>query len=238
MRREQKLDLTPDLVARCLRSEPDLGPDPDFPRATEAEIDNLVARLLASEHAKGPIWVFAYGSLIWNPAFNFVQDRRGLAQGWHRSFCLDLKRWRGTPERLGLMLALARGGRCAGVLRRLDPASQAADVERLVKWEIEAAEDLTMARWIPVATSEGVQPALVFWAGPSGKGVSHRLAPEVAARRIAQACGHYGSNAEYLQRTVAGLAEHGIRDRALWRLQALVAAEIRSWDAVATSSAA
>ncbi len=59
-----ELSLTPDLVARCLRSEPDLGPDPDFARATEAEIDNLAARLLASEHAKGPIWVFAYGSLI------------------------------------------------------------------------------------------------------------------------------------------------------------------------------
>lgn len=54
-----QLSLTSDLVARCLRSEPELGQDPDFPRATEAEIYNLVARLLASEHAKGPIWVFS-----------------------------------------------------------------------------------------------------------------------------------------------------------------------------------
>jgi len=45
---------------------------------------------------------------------------------------------------------------------------------------------------------------------------------------LARACGHVGSGAEYLYNTVSHLEEFGIRDRNLWRLQQLVADEIRS----------
>jgi glutathione-specific gamma-glutamylcyclotransferase len=72
--------------------------------------------------------------------------------------------------------------------------------------------------------------ALVFWAGPSGSGRSLRLPLEAVAWRLAHACGHYGSGADYLYQTVAKLEEHGIRDSNLWRLQKLVAAEIEKWD--------
>jgi cation transport protein ChaC len=86
-----------------------------------------------------------------------------------------------------------------------------------------------MARWISAGTADGPVRALVFWAGPSGKGISLGLSLESVAARLARACGHYGSSAEYLYQTVARLEEHGIRDRNLWRIQQLVAAEIESW---------
>ena len=56
------------------------------------------------------LWVFAYGSLIWDPGFEFAEARPALLRGYHRAFCLYSKRYRGTPERPGLVLGLDRGG--------------------------------------------------------------------------------------------------------------------------------
>lgn len=66
-----------------------------------------------------PISVFAYGSLIWDPGFAVQSRRRATALGWHRSFSISLDHFRGTPERPGLMLALASGGSCEGFFSRL-----------------------------------------------------------------------------------------------------------------------
>jgi glutathione-specific gamma-glutamylcyclotransferase len=87
-------------------------------------------------------------------------------------------------------------------------------------------EDLVSIRWLDVETEVGKLRALSFWAGPKGSFILGRLPPEEAAWRIARACGHIGSNAAYLYNTVLKLGELGIRDRNLWRLQELVAAEI------------
>ena len=74
-------------------------------------------------------------------------------------------------------------------------------------------------------------PALVFWAGSLPLLTRTGLSPEETAGILARACGHGGSCADYLYQTIVHLEEHGIRDRNLWRLQALVAAEIARWDA-------
>lgn len=226
--RQRKMALTAELVARCFRVEPHSGPNPDFTALADEDRMDLAEKLLA-EHRQGPLWVFGYGSLIWNPGFEVVEYRPGTALGWHRAFCIEQTRWRGTPERPGLMMALARGGRCAGLLLRLPEAEHREIVHRLVRREITVLEDVSMARWISVLTPEGPVRALVFWAGPSGKGISLGLSLETVAWRIAHACGHYGSSAEYLYQTVVKLKEYGIRDRNLWRLQELVADEIESW---------
>ncbi len=224
----RRLALTPELVARCFRVEPNPGPNPDFTSLEDQERVGIADRLLA-DRPHGPIWVFAYGSLIWNPSFDIAEYRRGTAVGWHRAFCIEQTRWRGTPQLPGLMLALMRGGRCAGLLLRVPAEAEVETVRKLVRREITVREDLGMARWIFVRTADGPVSALVFWAGPSGKGVSGGLSLEAVAWRLAHACGHIGSSAEYLYQTVARLEEHGIRDRNLWRLQQLVAAEIESW---------
>jgi cation transport protein ChaC len=220
--------LTPELVALCLREELDDGPHPDYTPLTDTERADIAEGLL-SARPEGALWVFAYGSLIWNPGFEVVEQRRGAATGWHRAFCIEQTRWRGTRRLPGLMMALARGGRCSGLLLRLPEAEQRDIVHRLVRREISVREDLGMARWMSVATAEGSVRALVFWAGPSGPGISLGLPLEKVAWRLAHACGHYGSSADYLYQTVLKLEEHGIRDRNLWQLQKLVAAEIVKW---------
>src|SRR5579859_6246974 len=43
-------------------------------------------------------WVFAYGSLIWNPEFPYVDKAPALLRGYHRSFCLYSWHYRGTRD--------------------------------------------------------------------------------------------------------------------------------------------
>jgi cation transport protein ChaC len=222
----RSLSLTPELVALCERPEPDLGGDPNLTPITVPELDALEVRLTA-ELAGGPLWLFAYGSLIWRPDFTFVEQRRGTVHGWHRSFCLELTTWRGSRQQPGLMMALDRGGRCAGVAYRLPPGNEAAQIRRLLEREITVREDLGMVRWVTAQTHQGACRCLVFFAGPKGKGIALKLPLERVAAILASACGHGGSCAAYLYNTVVKLEEIGIRDRNLWRLQAMTAAEIR-----------
>jgi cation transport protein ChaC len=66
---------------------------------------------------------YGYGSLFWKPEFEFIESRIATVRGWHRAFCYRVKRFRGTPDKPGLMLALDRGGGCKGMVFKL-PAHQ------------------------------------------------------------------------------------------------------------------
>jgi cation transport protein ChaC len=219
------MELTPELVALCERKIDEPGPDPHW--IGDAELKGFTQSVLA-QRPKGPVWIFAYGSLIWNPTFVSVRRKRGTAKGWHRSFCLELDRWRATPEQRGLMMALDHGGSCAGLLYELGEEGLNDTVYGLVWREISFRRDLGTVRWLTVESEEGPVTALTFWAGPKGQRIVRKLPPEKVASVIARACGHLGSNAAYLYHTVLHLAEAGIYDRNLWRLQKLVAQEIRA----------
>jgi cation transport protein ChaC len=226
------MDLTPELVALCERSIPEPGPDP---RWMENHEIRAFAEGLMAQRPKGPFWIFAYGSLIWKPTFASVGRKHGVARGWHRSFCLELDRWRGTPEQRGLMMALDHGGSCAGLLYELAEQGLAETVYSLVWREISFRHDLGTVRWLKVESDDGPVTALTFWAGPRGQRIVRKLPPEKIAAAIARACGHMGSNAAYLHNTVLHLAEAGICDRNLWRLQKLVAEEIRMLNGLKTA---
>src|SRR5690606_23043046 len=96
--------------------------------ATELNHGEMVRDVLENAPTSG-LWLFAYGSLIWNPCFEWVERRPALAHGWRRSFCLGWDHWfRGSVERPGLMLALDRGGRCKGVAYRLPAGEEPANL--------------------------------------------------------------------------------------------------------------
>lgn len=223
----RRMSLTPELVALCRREEVDPGPSGEWTQLNDDDFRALALRL-SGEADEGPLWVFAYGSLIWKPAFESVEQRRASAHGWHRSFCLDLVRWRGSAEQPGLMMALERGRCCDGVIYRLPDGEKPAQIERLLRREIDDHEAVSSVRWVPVRTSQGSLRALGFWVGVTGRGTSLRQPLERVAKILARACGHVGSGAEYLYNTVSHLEAFGIHDRNLWRLQELVADEIRS----------
>lgn len=218
------LRLTQELVALCERIEADPGPDPSE-RYMDDDDYARAARHLAEQLGEAPLWVFAYGSLIWKPAFSAEEHVVGTAHGWHRAFCLEIRRWRGTPQQPGLMLALRRGGSCRGVAYRLPAADRVAQIEEMLRREISRPGGLSCLRWLPVSHDGKRIRALTFWAVARDYPVVDH-APEQVARILARACGHLGSGASYLYHTVLNLDAHGIRDRYLWRLQHLVAEEI------------
>src|SRR5690242_4534587 len=172
--------LTPELVARVERKERDTSPEPGFTPLKDDEHDGIVEGLL-QQYTPSTLWLFAYGSLIWKPDFTAIEHRRGIAYGWHRSFCMELKSWRGTPEQPGLMLALDRGGCCEGVVYRLPDNDHHDQLRRLVRRELGYREDVPATRWINVRTDTETVRALVFYAAPRDSSYTGRKSPEEVA---------------------------------------------------------
>ena len=183
----------------------------------EASLDATLASLPPGEDA----WLFGYGSLMWNPALHFAARCPGRVRGWHRRYCLWLPMGRGTPDNPGLMLALDRGGSCAGVLFRIRAAE--ARGELLLAWRREMFTGAYAARWVRAEAGHGTVRAITFVANPSHPRYAGRLDESEIAARIAVAAGPLGSCATYLSETIAALHALGLSDRGLERLQRRIA---------------
>lgn len=221
------MSLTPGLVALCQRAVPEPARDPAAVRFTDADYDRAASEVL-SELGDEPVWVFAYGSLLWKPAADIAEQRRSVAPGWHRSFCLEMRRWRGSPEQPGLMMALRRGGNCAGIAQRSLGHDRHSMVVNLLRREIGGPMGYAALRLIELQADGGPLRALCFYADPPEVADKPEMPVEQVASILARACGHAGSGAEYLFKTVAALQAVDIHDPHLWHLQELVAAEIRN----------
>lgn len=225
MSRRDKMALTEELVRRVHRTIVDAGPPAGFEPLTDRDYDHQRRALLA-DHPKGmDLWLFVYGSLIWKPACEVADHGLALLRGWHRSFCLHLLRFRGTPERPGLMMALDKGGSCRGVLQRIPAAHVEERLDQLLRRETSVKPASNTPRWVRVESSSGTQRAIAFTINRKGPTYC-RHSLEQTATILAKACGHWGSGAEYLLHTVAHLEERGIHDPYLWRLQRMVAERI------------
>jgi len=222
------LSLTPELVARVHRDIEDTGPLPDLAHLTEADFDEIVDRLLAGAPDPRDIAVFACGSLIWRPACDIDGQETALLRGWHRRFCLRLRRYRGTVDRNGLMMALDRGGSCRGVAQRIAGADTQARLGVLVRREMSTKPSTQHPRWVTLETGKERRHAIAFVIDRKGPSYSGDLPIDEVATILSYACGHWGSGAEYLMNTVAHLEELGIHDRYLWRLQDMVAQKIQA----------
>ena len=144
---------------------------PNGCRATNSCRNSLTAMIKARPKGAG-WWVFAYGSLLWNPLFPFAESRPATLRGLHRRFCLYSLASRGTPEQPGLVLGLDRGGACTGVIYRL-PAPVAMDELHLL-WRREMVLGAYRPRWVCVRSGEREIHALTF--------VVRRAHPQYAGR--------------------------------------------------------
>lgn len=217
--------LTEYLVALVERKEPDPGPEPGTKEHSFEDFSRIADKVL-KEHSPNELWLFAYGSLIWNPDFEHSRAETAVADGWHRSFCLKLTRWRGTRELPALMLALDKGHSCTGVAYKLSGGEHKSQIIRLLEREIDANPPTNVPRWINVSTKSGQIRALTFVVDPNGPAYTGNLTPEDTARVLARAAGHWGSCAQYLYNTFTKLEAEGIHDAYLNTIQRLVAAEI------------
>ncbi|AXI53543.1 gamma-glutamylcyclotransferase [Sulfitobacter sp. JL08] len=164
------------------------------------------------------LWVFAYGSLIWDPAVYVEEYRRGGLSGWRRSFCMLLEGGRGSHDRPGLMAALDQGGQCDGVAFRI--AADLVDRETKFMWHREMFAGAYCPVFHEVETSQGSVEALVFVMDRTNRCYMPHLTVEEAARMIAVAEGGLGPNFDYLQSLVMHLDELGIQDDDMKRLHA------------------
>lgn len=222
------LALTPELVARCGPAVPQ-DPLERFTRTSEADFDAALEHLLG--HTEGnPLRIFAYGSLIWNPCFEVAERTIGTALGWRRAFGIAVIGARGSPEQPGHMLTLAPGRRCRGVLLGVADDKRTEALAALLRREYPYREFLSQTRRIQVATSDGVVPALAFWAGRFAPLDALHHSEEQVAYNLAHARGYLGSGAEYLYLTLTGLIEHQIHDPYLGRIERMVAEEISRWE--------
>jgi cation transport protein ChaC len=214
-----RADLQNGLLHR-LSSECRVGPAPLSHDALAASIQCV----LSGARTGDDVWVFAYGSLMWNPLFHYAEHRPATVRGYHRRFCLWSMTGRGTPETPGLVLGLEFGGACHGLAYRL-PADKASEELQLL-WRREMVVGSYSPRWVrietaPCADSMGCTEelrALTFVVNRQHPNYAGRLAVETVARTLAAARGHIGSSADYLLHTVAALAQHGLRDAYLEQL--------------------
>ncbi len=177
---------------------------------------SLDETLAARPEPGGDLWLFAYGSLIWNPIVRFTERRLALVRGYHRRFCLRTVLGRGCPERPGLMLALDQGGSCRGIAYRL-PAALARE-ELLLVWRREMVAGAYRPRWLRARSGEGPLTVLAFTIERRHERYCPRLTEEERIAMLATARGPLGRAADYLFDTARHLAELGIPDRHLDRL--------------------
>ena len=165
-----------------------------------------------------PFWVFAYGSLMWNPGFAAPETKPARLQGWHRAFCIYSEHYRGTPNKPGLILGLLPGGSCRGLAYRLPRAGY--DAVRRYLWKREIDNDGVYEEATrPIHLADGrVVPALVYLADRQHRQFAGKLPLARAVKLVRQGRGSTGSNLDYLRNTVAHLRELGLPDRTLEEL--------------------
>ena len=213
--RESILDGTLHESAKAL-----LGPGVRF--MTPEERAHSIRQMLANAPRPKRVWIFGFGSLIWNPAFHFVERRTALVHGFHRQFCLWARAGRGSPQSPGLMLALERGGSCHGVAYRVAPKH--VEVELDVVWRREMLTGAYRPVWVAARTSRGIEHAIAFAANRRHERYIRGLDDAEISRLLATGAGPLGACCDYLFDTVSHLRDLGICDR---RLEAL-AEQVRS----------
>ncbi|HVL10742.1 MAG TPA: gamma-glutamylcyclotransferase [Burkholderiaceae bacterium] len=182
---------------------------------TEEAFEASLATTLASA-PDGDVWLFGYGSLIWNPMIRYAERRPAVIYGFHRGFYLYSRVNRGTYEYPGLVLGLDRGGCCRGIAFRI--AREDLAEEFRVLWRREMLTGAYLPRWAPVQSEGQRFSALTFIMNRTHEGYAGRLPDTVIVDRLRNASGAFGPAYEYLYRTLLGLRQHGIDDPYLARL--------------------
>ena len=178
---------------------------------SEGERQSSLDAVLAARPG-GDLWLFAYGSLLWNPTVRSVEWRVARAEGWHRAFCLSIVAGRGSPERPGLALALVAGGSCDGLALRI--AECDIEAELVLLWRREMVTGAYVPRWLELLDRDGRRfgTALAFTIDGSSKHYVAGMSAETIVQLLATGAGSLGSSAEYLLRTRNALRHYGIPD--------------------------
>jgi cation transport protein ChaC len=191
------------------------GAPPDW-RYTDAQREEMRRGTFAGR-AADDLWVFAYGSLMWDPGIRFAEVRRAHLGGYVRRFCLkDVYGARGTLQAPGLLAALVTGEGCDGLVFRI--LKEHVDEETNVLWRREMPLPGYAATFFDVETAAGSVQALGFVADCAWEKFIPDIDRAEQITYISTASGFAGSNLEYLENLAAHLATLEIEDADLFAL--------------------
>src|SRR3954469_19340607 len=171
------------------------------------------------ESFNADLWVFGYGSLMWRPGFDFIEQVPARLIGEHRALCVYSLVHRGTPEKPGLVLGLDRGGACRGIAFRVAQQNRAATVAYLRAREqvTSVYREVMRSVWLENPARQRVS-ALVYVVDRGHVQYAGRLSPAEQLRHVLQGHGQSGPNREYVLSTVKAIEAEGFRDVQLHRL--------------------
>jgi cation transport protein ChaC len=219
--------LTPELLDRVHLVNPLPTAAPPSARMSDEEVERLCEELVGRRPSNDRLHVFAYGSLLWNPAFTPDREEPATALGWHRAFRMRQMSWRGTPENPGLMMVLDRGGSCRGIAMSVVAENGRSAVKALIRREMSTRSTANQPRWISIDIQGRREAALAFCIDRMSAVYSGRQSDDVVADILARASGPAGSCAEYLMKTTQALKHRRIEDRHLAKLEGLVARRLQ-----------
>jgi len=170
----------------------------------------------------GDLWVFAYGSLMWNPGFRYQEVYRAQVYGYHRALCVWSWVYRGTPREPGLVLGLDTGGSCVGRAFRVVQRDKRAALAYLYEREMISNIYRPLLCGLRLSDHRTVT-GLTFQVDRGHPQYAGKLSAERAAATICDARGRNGPNTDYVINTVAHLDELGLRDPLLSRVYDILA---------------
>jgi len=169
------------------------------------------------------LWVFGYGSLMWQPGFDFADRVPAAVVGAHRALCIYSFHHRGTIERPGLVLGLDEGGACQGVAYRVEPAQRNATLAYLREREQITAVYVEATKPVSLLDRSGREiEAVCYMADRKHPQYAGRLSLERQAELVLAAAGLSGTNIDYVLNTVRHLEEAGVHDTTLAALAARI----------------
>ncbi|WP_131196179.1 gamma-glutamylcyclotransferase [Lichenihabitans psoromatis] len=167
------------------------------------------------------LWIFAYGSLMWRPDFDFVERQKARLAGYHRSLCIFSHLYRGTPTNPGLVLGLDRGGSCVGIGFRIAETHRVATLDAVRTREL--VTGVYREVQAPMLLEDGSRvSAVTYVADRAHVQYAGKLPREQMAARIRQCAGSAGPNADYVRNTHLHLQQMGLQDSNLaWIVAAI-----------------
>ena len=186
----------------------------------EIEASRLV---VLGDHPDGhDLWIFSYGSLMWDPGFHFAEVRLADVENYQRRFTLKINLGRGSHDYPALMLSLEpQLGRCHGLAFRI--AAEAVHAETAILWRREMIRGSYAPAMVPMKTPQGLITALAFTSNSSHPSYLGELPLAETAAMIASGKGVLGTNREYLVQLAMQLQALGIEDRYVEELHAAIA---------------
>ena len=217
---KSRLRLTPEMFSMWEQRVRAAGWPADW-RLSDEVIEASRLAVLGDHKAGCDLWIYSYGSLMWDPGFHFAEVRLADVEGYQRRFTLKINLGRGSHDYPALMLSLEpQQGCCRGLAFRI--AASSVHTETAILWRREMLRGGYAPAMVPMATPQGPIEALAFVSNPSHPSYVGELPFAETAAMIASGKGILGTNREYLVQLATQLDALGIEDPYVAQLHARI----------------